>query len=165
MIWQTIMKKYSMLVLGILMMGIFLTSPYGKKMIAQYRSNFIPSDCRALVDRTSKKLKSQYPEWTFECEEEVFLVTAPFKNQKLKPENIKSAMYKDLANKLVLLAKFSNEETLERIDVIRFKLKGEPLQILAQTNGEELTKFQTLKEQKNIIQHLQKTVKVKEMTE
>lgn len=166
MIWQTIMKKYSMLVLGILMMGIFIYSSEGKRFIAKYRSNYIPSDCRALVDRTQKAVEERYDDWRFECVEEVLTIEIPFtKPEKLEPKNLRPLMYRELANKLVLIAKFSNDETLERIDKVKVKFIADDLTIVAHTQGEELAKFQTLREEKNIIRHLQKTVKVKEFVE
>ena len=145
------------------MMGIFIYSPEGKRFIAKYRNNYIPSDCRALIDRTEKSIEEKFANWKFDCLEEVLTIEIPFqKPEKLKVDKLRAAMYRELANKLVFIAKSSNEETLERVYNIKIKLIHDDLTILAQTHGDELVKFQTLREESNIIRHLQKTVKVKE---
>lgn len=145
------------------MMGIFIYSPEGKRFIAKYRNNYIPSDCRALIDRTEKRIKEKFDNWNFDCVDETLTIEVPFsKPPKIKNDQLRAVMYRELANKLVFISQNSNEETLERVYNVKIKLINDELTILAQTHGDELVKFQTLREEKNIIRHLQKTVKVKE---
>ena len=72
-------------------------------------------------------------------------------------------MYRELANSLIFIAENAFSDSLEKVMIIRIKLKSSGLDLNAVTEGKYIVKFKTMKEKKFIRQHLRSTVQVQEV--
>lgn len=168
--------KYPILVMGLIMFGIFLSQETTHKWWAKQKTRFIPSTCKAVMERVEKKAPSN---WELECLAVNFLkVDIEFDKTIKDPKKTRMVMYRQLANLYSQFAQFANVplpyvednktkvyneiETLERLQIIQINLKGPKLLITSQSDGQAVAKFITLKRTQEIAEHLKLTVKVGE---
>ena len=76
--------------------------------------------------------------------------------------NLKSLMYRQLANHMAYVARQSHPDILEKVFFVRFKLSHPKMIINAVTEGKFIVKLATLESPEHIMSHLQSTVQVKE---
>ncbi|TNE97816.1 MAG: hypothetical protein EP326_10820 [Deltaproteobacteria bacterium] len=150
--------------IGILMMFIFLWDLNRKNGWTAKRNEKLKArSCNAVLVKVEKRLAAN---WKAYCEQNSLAVEVDFTLDKAKlkdPNNFKRVMYRELANNLVLLAKLSPSDNLERTDYVRVRLKHKDLTINALSQGRHVAKFQTLTTPEMIAQHLQATVTVQEV--
>ena len=134
----------------------------------------MPSSCRAVTVKLDRRIPSS---WKTECEGRDFnnlfvsmnideLPPKDSTKDKSKSEKerlLKVLLYKTLANNMILTAKNSPADNLERTGMVRFKLNHPKLKINALTEGRFLVKLQTLSSPQLIAEHLKVTVQVKEV--
>jgi hypothetical protein len=77
--------------------------------------------------------------------------------------NLRAIMYRELANDLILIAKNSPSDSLERTDIIRVRMNHPKLEINSVTEGKFIIKLSTIKSSELIKEHLKATVQVKEV--
>jgi hypothetical protein len=156
--------KNPVLMIGILMMFIFLwdmNRKYG--WTAKRNEKLKARSCNAVLVKVEKRIAAN---WKVFCEQNSLAaeIEFSFDKSKLKDQsNFKKVMYRELANNLVLLAKISPSDNLERTDYVRVRLVHKDLTINALSQGRHVAKFQTLTTPQMIAQHLQATVTVQEV--
>lgn len=155
--------KNPILGVGILLMSIFLMGLYKDGKIFK-RENLIPTSCKALTVKLDRRIPAN---WSTGCEGNNLWVhiNYPADKKEYKPENLRKLLYRELANYLILVAKNSPSDNLERTDYVRLRIIHPLLTINALTEGKYLIKMATLKDQKLIAEHLKVTVQVQETKE
>ena len=151
--------------IGILMMFIFLWDMNRKHGWTAKRNEKLKArSCNAVLVKVNKRVAAN---WNVFCEKNSLAAEIDFIFDKAKlkdQKNFKRVMYRELANNLVLLAKISPQDNLERTDYVRVKLIHKDLTINALSQGRHIAKFQTLTTPQMIAQHLQATVTVQEVS-
>lgn len=154
--------KNPILMVGILMMSILLFQLSEKGFFGN-KSKLIPSSCRAVRVKLDRRIPAN---WKTYCEGKtvnnlvVEIKSTLEKNKDLKL--LKAALYRNLANDMVLIAKNSPSDNLERTDFVRLKVIHSAGEINAITQGRFLVKLATLKDLKLISEHIKTTVQVSE---
>jgi len=165
------MMKNPIFMIGVILMGLFITSQMREGGIG-YRESLTPTSCKAVL----VKLDRRIPEtWNTRCTRNNLHVTMkksinPTLDDLGKdpdPELVKmryrQLFYRELANDLILLAQNSPAANLERTEIVTIKLIHPNLEIGAMTEGRFVAKFATLTDTKLIMEHLQETVQVQEI--
>ncbi|MDC1175650.1 hypothetical protein OAT67_09640 [Bacteriovoracaceae bacterium] len=155
--------KNPILGVGILLMAIFLMGLYKDGKIFK-RENLIPTSCKATIVKLERRIPAN---WSTGCEGNnlwvhVQYVSAENSAKKVDSKNLKKLLYREIANYLILIAKNSPSDNLERTEYVRLRLIHPELTINALTQGKFLVKLATLKDQKLISEHLKVTVQVQE---
>jgi hypothetical protein len=161
MIFQYLMKK-PVLAIGIILFTVFILDPKTQAFLSEKfgNKNLIPNDCKAILSR----LESQLPkDLKLECEEYTLVIRRDAMSLTTNQGTIKELLYRTMANDLVSIAQMANEETLRLVTVIYYKIDHKELAIWGLTNGPEIVVFKNLKSKMAIAQHLQESVKVKEV--
>ena len=162
------LMKNPILAIGILFMVIFLFQLGEKNSWLESRKRkLMPSSCKAVTVKLDRRIPAS---WKTICEGKDF--NNLFVNMNLEEDNkkdkdqdqksLKRTLYRTLANNMILTAKNSPADNLERTNMIRFKLNHPKLVIDALTEGRFLVKLQTLTSAELIAEHLKVTVQVKE---
>jgi len=157
-----LLTKYPILMAGLLMMAIVLFQIRDKGMFQARRDKMIPTSCKAVRVKLNKRIPSN---WSSECEGNNLAVNINVAIEKSKissKDQLRAIMYRELANDLILVAKNSPIDSLERTDIVRLKMSHPSLEINAITEGRFLIKLATIKSSELIKEHLKATVQVKE---
>ncbi len=124
------------------------------------------TSCRAALVKLNRRIPSS---WATRCEGNNMAVEIPltFKpDKKLSKKEadlrLRTFMYREMANDLVVVAKNSPSDNLERTDFIRLKMVHKKIEINALTEGRYLVKLATIKNKRLLAEHLKTTVNVKE---
>jgi len=152
--------KYPVLTIGILLFGIYACDPKTKKFWSNYQSKFIPSTCRAIMDRVEPKAPDA---WDLTCKtKDELLIDIDYKSSNSAYKDLRVNMYKTLANSYVELSKIANLETMEHLKIVRISIKHKDLNINSITDGQAIAELSFKKTSKDISAHLKLTVKIKE---
>lgn len=148
------------LAIGLIMFGLFLFQvARDQKWGIFYNEKFISTTCKAVVI----PLEKQVPEnWKLFCEGNNLAVVI---NELAIPPgatNLKTLMYRQLANHMSFVARKSYPDMLEKVMFVRFRLIHPKMTINAVTEGKYIVKLATLELPEHIMTHLQSTVQVKE---
>jgi hypothetical protein len=163
MLWNSLLKN-PMLVLGILMMGIFIYELKNPKTNPWfYRDNLIPSSCKNVEFHLKKHIPAN---WKLTCDNENLKIDIhkDLWDSKQVPEmdQLKTLMYRDLANNLKSIADNSPTESLSNILIVRIEMSHARMHIAAITEGKFLAQLTNLKTPDFIRDHLKSTVTIKE---
>lgn len=155
------MKK-PVLVMGIFMMGLFIydykSNKLGKKSIF-HRDAFATWACKPVVAKLEKLTPAN---WSYTCNQDNLKIMFDL-NKDINKANEKTLIYREMANTLIFISKNSPDENLERVPVVYLSLSGTHFKVNAITSGKEILKLKNMKTTSFIQQHLQSTVKVKEI--
>ena len=159
MFWKNAMK-YPALIAGMIMFTIFILDPKTKNWWNKMQGRYIPSTCRALADRVESKAPS---EWSIECPSTSRLVlNVDFSETFQNPTQLRSAIYRSMANNLKRFALVANPETLQNLETLEVRMNNDKIQVWGQTDGQAMVKLRGINSQKEMAEHLELTVKVKE---
>lgn len=162
MLWNSLMKN-PVLAIGIILMGLFLFQvSKGEKWNLFYREKLIATSCKAAVIRIEKKIPAN---WKIFCEGNNMAVEIKETAVPAEAANVKTLLYRQLANHMSHVARVSHADILEKVDFIRFKLEHPKMTINAVTEGKFIVKLVSLESPEHIMTHLQSTVQVKETVE
>lgn len=148
------------LAIGIIMMGLFLYQvARDQKWGIFYNEKLIATSCKAVVVKIQKEIPEN---WKTFCEGNNLAVE--IKELAVPPEatNLRSLMYRQLANHMSYVARISHTDILEKVDFVRFRVEHPKMVINAVTEGKFLVKLATLESPEHIMTHLKSTVQVKE---
>lgn len=160
MIWKNALK-YPVLIVGVILFGLYLSSPNTKEFWRKIDRRYKPSTCDVTKDRIQPKAPSN---WSFECETVQLLIVNIDYDKKISGSlGQRQQLYMDLANYLVKLGQFSNLETMEYLRKIRMNLHTENLTIESITDGKTIVKLTNARDKKNIARLLKIGVKIKEV--
>jgi hypothetical protein len=161
------LMKNPVLAIGILFMIIFLFQAGEKyNWWPSRREKLMPSSCKAVRVKLDRRIPAN---WSSACEGKDFnnlAVTIKYAQEKDKeikdPKSLGQLVYRELANDLILIAKNSPADNLERTNIVRVRFIHPQKQVDAITEGKYLVKLKTLSDKKLIAEHLKVTVQVRE---
>jgi hypothetical protein len=153
-----LMKK-PILVVGILMFAIFIMRSAGHLPFFN-RSNLGTTACHGAIVRLERELPK---DWDIYCEENNLTIEVDEDLPNVKPELIKETLYQLLANHFVLLSRSAENDLMEKIFIVRFKLKHHKLEINAISEGKYVAKLASLNSKEFIVEHLKQTVQVNDV--
>ncbi|ATH08777.1 hypothetical protein BIY24_12710 [Halobacteriovorax marinus] len=157
-----LLTKYPILMVGLLLMALFLFQLRDKGIFQSRKESMTASSCKAVRVMLDKRIPSN---WNSKCEGNnlALSINMMIEQSKYKSfENLRAIMYRELANDLILTAKNSPSDSLERTDIVRVRLNHDKLEINAITEGRFIVKLATIKSSQLIKEHLKATVQVKE---
>jgi len=147
-------------------MTIFLFQLNQKGYFGERREKLMATSCRASLVKLDRRIPSS---WATKCEGNNMAVEIPLTfeiDKKLSKKEadlkLRAFMYRELANNLVVVAKNSPSDNLERTDFVRLRMTHKKLEINALTEGRYLVKLATIKNKRLLGEHLKTTVNVKE---
>ncbi|MFZ9001061.1 MAG: hypothetical protein ACO20H_07135 [Bacteriovoracaceae bacterium] len=146
--------------IGILFAYIFIHQLYTKGYFSKRAQLLKATSCVALNVKLTRNLPKG---WLSKCDNNNLTVSAKSKlfNQNLKdPKKYKEFVFGELANNLVLVARQSPSDNLERTFLIKFVLDAPQGVISAITEGKDLVKLQTLTDKDLILKHFERTIQV-----
>lgn len=142
-------------------MSIFIMSLFREGKLS-YRESLNPTSCKAVLVKLDRRIPAS---WQTECQGNNLNVIIT-KNFTAKDEKdldaLRRILYRELANDLVSLAQNSPIDNLERTDYVSLKIIHPKMEIGALSEGKYVVKFETLRDQRLIMEHLQQTVQVQE---
>lgn len=148
------------LAIGLIMFGLFLSQVARDQKWGLFHNDKLKStSCNAVLIKLEKKVPGN---WKVFCESNNLAVEI---KETAIPEgstNLKSLMYRQLANHMSFVARSSHSDILEKVFFVRFKLIHPKMDINAVTEGKFLVKLSTLETPEHLMAHLQSTVQVKE---
>jgi hypothetical protein len=160
MLWNSLLKN-PILAIGLILFGLFITQVVNKEHGWGIFGNekLIPTSCKAALVKIQKRTPEN---WKIFCEGNNLAVE--IKEVTLPPDatNLKTLMYRQLANHMSYIARISQPDILEKVFFVRFKINHPKMIINAVTEGKFIVKLATLNSPDHIISHLQSTVQVKE---
>lgn len=148
------------LAIGLIMFGLFLYQvSRDQKWGIFHNEKLIATSCKGVVVRLEKKIPAN---WKVFCEGNNLAVD--IQEIAIPPEatNLKSLMYRQLANHMTFVARNSHSDILEKVFFVRFKIEHPKMVINAVTEGKFIVKLATLETPEHIMAHLKTTVQVKE---
>lgn len=148
------------LAIGLIMFGLFIYQvARDQKWGIFHNEKLIATSCKAVLVRLEKKVPAN---WKVFCEGNNLAVD--IEEIAIPPEatNLKTLMYRQLANHMTFVARNSHADILEKVYFVRFKLEHPKMVINAVTEGKFIVKLATLETPEHIMTHLKTTVQVKE---
>ena len=159
MLWNSLMKN-PILAIGIILFGLFLYQVGKKeKWGIFYNEKLTSTSCKAAVIKIDNKTPAN---WKIFCEGNNMAVLIDEVALSTDPKNLKSLMYRQLANHMAFVARASHPDIMEKVYFVRFRLDHPKMQINAVTEGKFIVKLVTLESPEHIMTHLKSTVQVKE---
>ncbi|MBT3981350.1 MAG: hypothetical protein HOE90_08350 [Bacteriovoracaceae bacterium] len=153
---KTIMKN-PVLMIGIIMFSIFLYNLNGKYFVREKHNK---TSCENAIRHFIKKKAPG--NWKLECNKNNLAVTVSSILSVKDPKSLKPALYRNLANHMVYLAKNTVEISMERVFIVRFHIDHPSITIDMVTEGKHISKLATITHPKFIKEHLQATAKISE---
>lgn len=148
------------LAIGLIMFGLFIFQvARDQKWGIFHNEKLIATSCKAVVVRLEKKIPAN---WKIFCEGNNLAVDIKEIAIPENATNLKSLMYRQLANHMAFVARSSHSDILEKVFFVRFKVNHPKMVINAVTEGKYIVKLATLETPEHIMAHLQSTVQVKE---
>lgn len=124
-----------------------------------HNDKLIATSCKGVIVRLEKNIPNN---WKIFCEGNNLAVEVDEIAIPKNAANLKSLMYRQLANHMSFVARSSHTDILEKVFFVRFKLKHPKMVINAVTEGKFIVKLATLETPEHVMTHLQSTVQVKE---
>ncbi len=156
------LTKNPVLIVGILMMSIFLMT-VGRRQGWFNRDNLIPTSCRAVTVKLDRRIPAS---WSTQCEGNNLLITMNFAEEKDKPiadAELRTVLFRTLANNLKSVALNSPSDNLERTDIVSVRLIHPRMTINSVSEGKYVVKLATMNDPAMIAEHLKVTVQVQEV--
>jgi hypothetical protein len=154
------LMKNPVLAIGIIMMGLFLYQVATDQKWSIFQNDkLVATSCKAVVVKLEKQIPAN---WKIFCEGNNLAVE--INELAVPPEatNLRTLMYRQLANHMSFVARSSHSDILEKVYFVRFRLTHPKMVINAVTEGKYIVKLATLESPEHIMTHLKSTVQVKE---
>jgi hypothetical protein len=154
-----LMKK-PVLAIGLIMFGLFIFQvARDQKWGFFYNEKLKATSCKGVLIKLAKEVPEN---WKVFCEQNNLAVEVKEVGIPEKASNLRSLMYRQLANHMSFVARSSHTDILEKVFIVRFKLMHPKMEINAVTEGKFIVKLATLETPEHIMTHLKSTVQVKE---
>lgn len=148
------------LAIGLIMFSMFLYQvARDQKWGIFHNEKLIATSCKGVLVRLEKHIPAN---WKIFCEGNNLAVEIKEIAIPEKATNLKSLMYRQLANHMSYVARKSHTDILEKVLFVRFRVTHPKMVINAVTEGKFIVKLATLETPEHIMTHLQTTVQVKE---
>jgi hypothetical protein len=159
MLWNSLLKN-PILAIGILLFAIFIMQLGSQGKLKSLRNEkLIPTSCKAAIVKIQRTTPGN---WNVFCESNNMAVEIEENMIPPDAQNIKSLMYRQLANHMSYLARASEPDILEKVHLIRLKMVHSQMEINAVTEGKFIVKLVNLESPDHIMAHLKSTVQVQE---
>lgn len=156
-----LMKK-PILAIGLIMFGLFLFQVSRDQKWGIFQNDKLTTtSCKGVSIRLEKNIPNN---WKIFCEGNNLAVEIEELAIPKNATNLKSLMYRQLANHMSFVARSSHTDILEKVFLVRFKVSHPKMVINAVTEGKFIVKLATLETPEHVMTHLQSTVQVKEET-
>lgn len=135
----------------------------GRKQGWFRREALIPTSCKAVRVKLDRRIPAN---WSSDCDGNNLMLVMNFAEPKDKPipeAELKTVLYKTLANNLKSVALNSPGDNLERTDIVSVRLIHPRLTINAVSEGKYVVKLATMNDPTMIAEHLKVTVQVQEV--
>ncbi len=142
------------------MMGLFLYQVATDQKWSIFQNDkLVATSCKGVVVKLEKQIPAN---WKIFCEGNNLAVE--INELAVPPEatNLRTLMYRQLANHMSYVARSSHADILEKVYFVRFRLTHPKMVINAVTAGKYIVKLATLESPEHIMTHLKSTVQVKE---
>jgi hypothetical protein len=130
-----------------------------KKWGLFHNEKLTSTSCTAVVVKLDKNIPGN---WKIFCEGNNLAVEIKEVGIPAAAPNLRSLMYRQLANHMSFVARSTHPDILEKVFFVRFKLMHPKMEINAVTEGKFIVKLATLETPQHIMTHLESTVQVKE---
>ena len=150
--------KKPLLTLGVLMFGSVWLGSMGYLPILK-NPKLKPTSCRAALVRLERQVPGN---WKLVCDDNNLTIVVSEQQIKADEKELQAAMYRQMANYLVALARYSQVDILEKVFIIHMKVDHPKMEINAISEGKYVAKLATLDSPQFIMDHLKQTVQVKE---
>ncbi len=148
------------LAIGIIMFGLFLTQVARKEQWGFfYNPKLTTTSCQGVLVKLQKEIPGN---WKAFCEGNNLALEIEEIAIPKGASNLRSLMYRQLANHMALIARVTHADILEKVFFVRLRLSHPKLVINAVTEGKFIVKLATLETPEHIMAHLKSTVQVKE---
>lgn len=148
------------LAIGLLLFGLFIFQVSNEKKWGLFNNpKLTATSCHAVLVKVEKIVPAN---WRLFCEGNNMAVEINEISIPKAATNLKTLMYRQLANHMAYIARQSHPDILEKVFFVRFKLSHPKMIINAVTEGKFIVKLATLETPEHIMTHLQSTVQVKE---
>lgn len=154
--------KNPIFILGLLLLFIAYSDMNRRGIFKSRNESLTATSCRSALVMLDKRVAAN---WNNFCEGNnlAIEIESELKVQDFKtPNEFKAALYRELANNLIFVARNTLNESLERTLFVRLRLKTDSLEINALSEGKNAAKFKTLKNPQIIAEHFKHTVSVQE---
>lgn len=156
-----LMKK-PILAIGLIMFGLFMYQVSRQQKWGLFHNDkLIATSCKGVTVRLEKNIPNN---WKIFCEGNNLAVEVEEVTIPKNATNLRTLMYRQLANHMSFVARSSHTDILEKVFLVRFKLNHPKMVINAVTEGKFIVKLATLETPEHVMAHLQSTVQVKEET-
>lgn len=156
-----LMKK-PILAIGLIMFGLFMYQVSRQQKWGLFHNDkLIATSCKGVTIRLEKNIPNN---WKIFCEGNNLAVEVEETTIPKNATNLRTLMYRQLANHMSFVARSSHTDILEKVFLVRFKLNHPKMVINAVTEGKFIVKLATLETPEHVMTHLQSTVQVKEET-
>lgn len=154
-----LMKK-PILAIGLIMFGLFLFQVSRDQKWGLFQNDKLTAtSCKGVSIRLEKNIPNN---WKIFCEGNNLAVEIKETAIPENATNLRSLMYRQLANHMSFVARSSHTDILEKVFFVRFKVSHPKMVINAVTEGKFIVKLATLETPEHVMTHLQSTVQVKE---
>jgi hypothetical protein len=148
------------LAIGLIMFGLFIHQVMREEKWGIFANQKLMStSCNAVLIKLEKEIPGN---WKAFCEGNNLAVEINEMGIPEDSKNIRTLMYRQLANHMSFVARSTFPDILEKVFFVRFKLSHPKLEINAVTEGKFIVKLATLETPEHIMAHLKSTVQVKE---
>ncbi len=164
------LTKYPLLMVGFLFLAIFLFQLRDQGYFKNRADKLIPTSCKAVRARLDKYL---HKTWKLKCQKNNLEVVIPVPKKtfanistsspvKMK-EELRSGMYRLLANSYISISKYSPPDSLERTDIISISLRHPQIHVNSVSEGKHVVNLKSMKSFDKIKEHLQRTIQIQEV--
>lgn len=148
------------LAIGMIMFGLFLFQVSREQKWGIFHNDKLrATSCNAVLTKLQRKIPDN---WKVFCEGNNLAVEIKEISIPESATNLRSLMYRQLANHMSFVARSSHTDLLEKVFIVRFKVMHPKMTINAVTEGKFIVKLATLETPEHIMAHLKSTVQVKE---
>ncbi len=149
-----------MLAIGIIMFGLVSYQAMQQNKWSIFsNAKLNPTSCSAAIIKLNKAIPGN---WKAYCEKNNLAIEINDETEIKSDAQLRPALYRQLANHMIFTVNNSPVDILEKVDIVRYKIMHDKLEINAVTTGNYIVKLKTIKDNKYILEHLKSTVKVKE---
>ena len=148
------------LAIGLIMFGLFIHQVTTDQKWGIFHNNkLVATSCTGVTIKLEKHIPNN---WKIFCEGNNLAVEIDEVALPKNATNLRTLMYRQLANHMSFVARTSLPDILEKVFFVRFKLSHPKMVINAVTEGKFIVKLATLETPEHVMAHLKSTVQVKE---
>lgn len=143
------MKK-PLLAIGILLFTILMMD-FARRGIFFKNEKYIATSCKSAIVMLEKRAPST---WEIDCDANVLVVSIETDLKTQKEDMLQTALYRQLANHIIFIAKNSLNESLERTTMVRVRMLHPKYELNALSEGKYIARLATMNKPEFIAEQL-----------